>query len=336
MGAGKKIIAVITLLVVSCLALGGCGQPAKTPSEQQAAEGADGPAAEQINAWGEVTYRDGYLINVDFPATVLSIAVKVGDEVKQGDVLATLDTAAYHNTIAKIEAQLSAGQAALDGVVQDTAYLEAQIAQAERDLATAQEQAAKNEVLYNAGGLSKTAYDQVVQQRDGAATQLAVYQAQLKQLERSNQSNKAQQESGNEALRQELAIYQGKLDNKPYLSGDQLICPLPRAIVSDISVQNGALLGETGIQVMRLIDADSIYISAEVEEEFIRYIQPDTPVTIIPTSDPNKAYTGHILTIPAAAELKDGDRIIKVRVAADDPEHELKPGYTGDVYFDKE
>lgn len=153
MGAGKKIIAVITLLVVSCLALGGCGQPAKTPSEQQTSEGADGPVAEQINAWGEVTYSDGYLINVDFPATVLSIAVKVGDEVKQGDVLATLDTAAYHNTIAKIEAQLSAGQAALDGVVQDTAYLEAQIAQAERDLATAQEQAAKNEVLYNAGRL---------------------------------------------------------------------------------------------------------------------------------------------------------------------------------------
>ena len=40
--------------------------------------------------------------------------------------------------------------------------------------------------------------------------------------------------------------------------------------------------------------------------------------------------------IPAAAELKDGDRIIKVRVEADDPNNELKPGYTVDVYFEKE
>lgn len=336
MGAGKKRKLLGVLLIMSSLAIGGCGQAAKTPPEQQTADEQISPQTEQINAWGEVTYSDGYLINVDFPATVLSIAVKAGDEVQQGDVLATLDTAAYQNTIAKIKAQLSAGEAALDGVVQDTAYLEAQIAQAQRDLTTAQEQVDKNQVLYEAGGLSKTAYDQVVQQRDGAATQLAVYQAQLKQLERTNQSGKTQQESSNEALRQELAIYQGKLDNKPYLSDDQLICPLPRAIVSDINVQNGALLGESGIQVMRLIDADSIYISAEVEEEFIRYIHLDTPVTIVPTSDPDKVYTGHILTIPAAAELKDGDRIIKVRIAADDPDHELKPGYTVDVYFAKE
>ena len=87
---------------------------------------------------------------------------------------------------------------------------------------------------------------------------------------------------------------------------------------------------------MRLIDAESIYISAEVEEEFIRSIQLDTPVTIVPTTNPDKTYTGHILMIPAAAELKDGDRIIKVRIAADDPDHELKPGYTVDVYFEKE
>ena len=337
MGAEKKKKLLGVLLVVSSLAVNGCGQAAQTQSGQQDAPVEQNESrVEQINAWGEVTYSEGYLINVDFPATVLSIAVKAGDEVKQGDVLATLDTAAYQNTIAKIEAQLSAGQAALDGVVQDTAYLEAQIAQAQRDLTTAQEQMDKNKVLYEAGGLSQTAYDQIVQQRDGAATQLAVYQAQIKQLERTNQSNETQQESSNEALRQELAIYQGKLNNKPYLSGGQLICPLPRAIVSDVTVQNGALLGEAGIQVMRLIDADSIYISAEVEEEFIRSIRLDTPVTIVPTSNPDKIYTGHILMIPAAAELKDGDRIIKVRVAADDPDHELKPGYTVDVYFEKE
>lgn len=336
MGAGNKGKRIGALVLAVSLLLGGCGQAAQQPADQETPIGGQNDqAVERINAWGEVTYSDGYLINVDFPATVLAITVKAGDEVHKGDILATLDTASYQNTIGKIEAQLSAGQAALEGAVQDTAYLKAQIAQAQRDLATAQEQADKNQVLYEAGALAQTDYDQIVQNRDAAATQLAVYQSQLKQLEQTNKSNKAQQESSNQALRQELAIYQDKLA-KPYLSNEQLVCPLENAIVSSISVQNGALLGENGIQVMQLIDADSIYISAEVEEEFIRYIHADTQVTIVPTSNPDKEYTGRIMMIPAAAELKDGDRIIKVRVEADDANNELKPGYTVDVYFDKE
>ncbi len=336
MGAGNKRKMVGSLFLMFSLLLSGCGLTDKQPADQPTpASGQNDQAVERINAWGEVTYSDGYLINVDFPATVLAIAVKAGDEVHKGDVLATLDTASYQNTIAKIEAQLSAGEAALEGAVQDTAYLEAQIKQAQRDLQSAQDQADKNQVLYEAGALAQTDYDQIVQKRDMAATQLAVYQSQLKQLEQTNNSNQAQQESSNQALRQELAIYQNKLA-KPYLSNEQLVCPLDNAIVSSISVQNGALLGENGIQVMQLIDADSIYISAEVEEEFIRYIHADTQVMIVPTSNPEKEYTGRIMMIPAAAELKDGDRIIKVRVEADDPNNELKPGYTVDVYFEKE
>jgi multidrug resistance efflux pump len=85
--------------------------------------------------------------------------------------------------------------------------------------------------------------------------------------------------------------------------------------------------------VLQLIDADSLVVSAEVQEEFIQNISLGQKVKIIPASDKNLSISGVVTQIPNAAVEKDGKRIVKVEVKPENADGFLKPGYSVDVYF---
>lgn len=289
----------------------------------------------EINAWGEITYNTAQQIVVDFPSTVTSIEVKEGDKVFKDQVLAILDIEEFNRTIAKLEAQKLAGEAALSGISQDIQGQLAQIVQQKEDIETAQKDVDNAKILYEEGGLSKREYDEYVSGLNAQKTALKILEAQLEQTNKSNSSNQAQQNSSNNAIQKEIDIYRGRL-KKTYLKGNQLVSPLDRGIVRNIQVENGAIVGsEMGQRiVMELIDEDSLYISAEVEEEFIGKITMETPVRIVPTMNPELEFSGSIAQIAELATEKDGSRIVKVRVVPEDDENILKIGYTVDVYFE--
>lgn len=312
----------------------GCGKASpESTGESQAIETEQ---QDEIDAWGEVKYQDAYQLIIDFPATVESIQVKEGDVVHKGDVLAVLNIEEYNKTIAKLEDQKAAGEAALKGIDQNTSGLEAQIAQKKRDVATAQNDWNNAKILYDAGDISKTEYDKYVTNLETQKTNQRVLEAQLEQLNKTNSSNSSQQASSNRALEKELDIYKGKLQ-KDYLDGNRLVSNVENGIVKSIAVENGTVLGSDLGQklVMEIIDQDSVYVSAEVDEEFIRSITTDTPVRIVPAMNPQLEFKGKVSQIAAMAVEKDGGRIVKVQVIPDDRERVLKPGYTVDAYFDR-
>lgn len=319
-----------SILLISSL-MTGCGRKAS-------AGAADSQAVEisqeaEIDAWGEVKYQDAYQIIIDFPATVKEIKVKEGDVVHKGDVLAVLDAGEFHKTIAKLEDQKAAGEAALTGIHQDTAGLKAQIAQKKRDVATAQTDWNNAKLLYDAGDISKTDYDKYVTNLEAQKTGQKVLEVQLSQMDNSSSSNSSQQANSNAALEKELDIYKERLQ-KTYLNGDQIVSNVVNGIVKSIYVENGSVLGGDVGLVMEIIDQDSVYVSAEVDEEFIRDITTQTPVRIVPVMNPAMEFAGTVSQIAAIAVEKDGGRIVKVRIIPDDVERVLKPGYTVDAYFD--
>ena len=110
---------------------------------------------------------------------------------------------------------------------------------------------------------------------------------------------------------------------------------MQNGIVQNIGVINGTILGvqKMPTRVMQLIDADTIVVSAEVDEEFIRDVELGGTVTIVPASDISLSIPGVVTHIANLAVEKDGKRIIKVEVKPQDPDGELKPGYSADVYF---
>jgi HlyD family secretion protein len=158
--------------------------------------------------------------------------------------------------------------------------------------------------------------------------------AQLKEIKDSNTANMARQESSVEVSRIDLEITKNK-SVKDYLDSNQIISCVPNGIVRNIEVINGSRLGvqNNPTRVLQLIDADSIVVIAEVEEEFIRNIALDETVEIVPVSDSSTSIPGTVIQISNEAVEKDGKRIIKVQIKPEDPGKILKPGYSVDVYF---
>ena len=345
-----------------------CHQKSAPAAPQKTDSAASANQSGEIDAWGEVKYTRMEDISVDFPSIVTDVLVKEGERVTLGQPLVALDLSEYSGNVEKLKQQLAANQAALPAAAQDTAALEADIAQTQSqiarktteynkgtspDLALAQTQldAAKRslsnyQALYNAGGASKETLNQyqdavtqatetlkkiknaLKDELDQLNVSLKSKQVQLAQLKLGNTANTVKQQGGVSAAQVDLDAMTAKTA-KTYLKGNQ--------IISDIKVSNAAHLGVQGAptRVLQIIDADSITISAEVDEEFIGSIKVGETVRIVPTSAPDTSLTGTVTQIPDLAVEKDGKRVVRVLVKPDDTNGLLKPGYTADVYFSK-
>jgi multidrug resistance efflux pump len=144
-----------------------------------------------------------------------------------------------------------------------------------------------------------------------------------------------QQKANVTAAQANLDIMSSKAD-EPYISGANIVSNLASGIVKEINVKRGTIIsGQTAQNVISLIDANSIYVSAEVPEEFIGEISATSKVYIVPTSNKNLKITGHITKIPSLAVDHDGDRVVKVQVKPDENSEYIKPGLTSDVHFSR-
>lgn len=286
----------------------------------------------EINAWGEVAYNTVYQMNVDFPAKVESVHVKEGDEINNGDFLVDLDLLEFEHDIERLAYKQSLNEAMLNGVVQHTAGLMTKIAQADKDVATAQRNVDNYEVLYHHGSVSKDTLDQYIDTLNSKNSDLKVLQVELEQLEHNNSNNTDQRTNDLNIVRKELQALKDK-KNKPYLSGNQLTCHLDQAIIKRIYAENGTILGGSMVTVLELIDKNSIYIRAEVNEEYIQHISLNTEARIVPTMNPEMELIGKVSHISSMAIEKNGERIVEVQVIMEELPDILKPGYTAELYF---
>ncbi|MDP4110302.1 MAG: HlyD family secretion protein, partial [Bacillota bacterium] len=122
---------------------------------------------------------------------------------------------------------------------------------------------------------------------------------------------------------------------KEYIKDGNIVSCTDNGIVRDIKVVNGSCLGYQGAptSVLKLIDADTIIVRAEVHEEFIGKVRLGEKVGIVPVSDEKASIPGTVTQISDYAFEKDGNRIVYVQVKPDDKNGLLKPGFTADVYF---
>ncbi len=159
-------------------------------------------------------------------------------------------------------------------------------------------------------------------------------QTQLNQIEKSNKANTAMQSSSTNVSQIDLDVMKNK-SKKEFLNDSLIISHVKNGIVKNISVINGTAVGTQymATRVLQLIDMDSIIVNAEVDEEFIKTVNLGMNVNIVPTQDSSLSIPGDVIHISNLAVEKDGKRIVKVQIKPQDPQWELKPGYSADVYF---
>ena len=270
------------------------------------------------------------------------------------------DTGALSADIAQLQKDIKKKTDELNkGTSSDLKILQTSLDLAQRELEKAKKDVLDNQALYEAGSVSKSVLDQysdILAQREKAQSdieininktknalkteldqlriQLASRQEQLGRTNNSNDANTSSQNSSVAASRIDLEIMQNR-GKKDYLDSNRIISSVRNGIVQNIGVIDGTILGaqNTPTRVLQLIDADSVIVSAEVDEEFIKKVVLGEAVEIVPTSDSSLSIPGIVTQISNIAVEKDGKRIIEVEVKPQDPEGELKPGYTADVYF---
>ncbi len=319
----------------------------------------------------DIPIKEGDRVTLGQPLVTLDLTEYNGDVEKLEQQLAANQAAlpaaeqgisAMQSDVAQTGSQIARKTKEYNnGTNADLKLLQNSLGLAGQELATAKSDLKKYQALYDADAISLAElnqYKDAVDQRQKAVDDIQVNiqktkmglkeeldqlnvslkskQDQLSQAKLGNTANVAKQQGGVSAAQVDLDAMKAKTA-KDYIKGSQIVSNIENGIVQNIAVNSADHLGVQGMptNVLQIIDADTLTVSAEVDEEFIGSVKLGETVKIIPASAPDAKLTGTVIQIPDAAVEKDGRRIVRVLVKPSDPGRLLKPGYTADVYFKK-
>jgi multidrug efflux pump subunit AcrA (membrane-fusion protein) len=241
-------------LTLTCL-LAACSRSADEPTNAAAP-----PAAYTAVARGKVDIEGGLLtLSMPREGTLAKVAVHEGDHVKQGQLLAALDTQPATLAIEAAQAQLEQIQAQLKLI----AVKQAGAKQRAQRLAAA--------VAAGAGD-GQSADDA----REAAA-----------ELDAEQQSTRAA-----------LSMASQKLDETRYeLKQRSLLAPFDADVVQ-VSAQPGASVSPTSGPLFTLLPQKPRIVRAELNDSFVGVIQPGMPAEVVPDSGRDDTrWSAHVLRI---------------------------------------
>ncbi len=150
-------------------------------------------------------------------------------------------------------------------------------------------------------------------------------------------------EKGNNAMVQTSALKDeiGNLEismmrdkfQKSYIKDNAIITDVESAIISKINVVEGSRVGEQSGSVLRLIDQNSLKITAHVPEEFIKSVAIGSEVEIVPYADKTISLPGKVTAIASEAVKENGETVIDIEVTPDEVSPYLQAGYGVDVFI---
>jgi HlyD family secretion protein len=252
------------------------------------------------------TYRIGF----EIPGRITSINADVGDRVRAGEILATLDSSSYADEYAAANAQAAAASAqaqrALDGSrPQEVEQAQAQLdrAQAAADLASAN--ARRAEMLFTGGAISAQERDAAVQAQRDAEGSLDAARAQLslaKQGARAEDRTAAVASAA--AARAQAALAANTL------AKTALVAPAD-AYVQSRSIEAGSD-AEPGAVAFVLTDASTPHVYANVPERIAQQLRPGDGATVV---DGARRLNASIVRIEPAADPETRTRQVRLAVS---------------------
>jgi len=272
-------------LTLTCL-LVGCSRSADESTNATAP-----PAAYAAVARGQVDIEGGLLtLSMPREGTLAKVAVHEGDHVKQGQLLAALDTQPATLAIEAAQAQLEQIQAQLK-------------------LIAVKQVGAKQRAQRLAAAVAAGAGDG--QSADDAREAAA-------QLDAEQQSTRAA-----------LSMASQKLDEARYeLKQRSLLAPFDADVVQ-VSAQPGASVSPTSGPLFTLLPQKPRIVRAELNDSFVGVIQPGMPAEVVPDNGRDDTrWSAHVLRIgrvygPATLEndpqVRANARTVECVLAFDEP-----------------
>jgi len=302
-----------------------------------------------VTASGEIKPKNYINLgaNTIGPAPITEILVKEGDRVKQGQVVARLestqagaDVVAERATISTALADSAAAEAALRANQDAVATAEATIAKSKAEVDRTKLNLDRATELFKGQLIAKQDYDQKKSEYDTAIAAMAESQARLAQAK--SQDTQAREQLNSSQKR--IAQYQANLTRvNDVLQKYSVVAPID-GVITDLPVR----VGETvvpGVQnsaastIMTVADMSLITAEVKVDETDIVNVKLGQKADITIDAMPTTTFKGHVTEIGNTAVLRSTGlaasqsavssqeaKDFKVVVALDNPPSDMRPG----------
>lgn len=221
---------------------------------------------------------------------VTRVNVRNNQDVKAGDVLFELDQQSYQIAVDRARADLESTRRQIGASTAGIASAQASLRAAQANELKARQDNQRLESLYreDKGTVSVRLLEVSRANREQAASQVAAARAEVQRAR--------EQEGGSEAENAQLrsaatALSKAELD----LSNTQ-IRARSAGLITDLRTDAGQFAA-AGSPVMTLIAIHDVWVSADMTENNLGLVQPDTPVAVVLDAFPGEVFEGRVRSV---------------------------------------
>ncbi len=260
---------------------------------------------------------------------LVSILVKEGDRVKEGQPLARIDASGLDLDLKSAQANLQAQRAKLDNLKAKPANLD--ITQAEGDLAQAQATYDSAQQTYDS---TKALADKELASKNqlaDAERQLSLAKTRLDAAQLSYQNVKAQNQDDVMAA-QESAVAQADSNyQKSRLIYDSATIRSPlTGTVAEITVNVGDLVGPS-TALMTVMDTDPMWLQAQVNENDVVSLKVGQSAVVTPSGYPDMNINGKVTQIDLHAVVQSNVSMFTATIEVPNKDGKLLWGMNADA-----
>lgn len=222
------------------------------------------------------------------PGRVTEVAVADNAVVEPGAALFSVDERPYEIAVERARVQLEQAAQAIQASSAQLASAQAQVAKARAAAELANDAAARTRTLHERGIVAKARLDADENTASQANAALAAAEA---SAESARQQLGATGAENTQIRAAELALEQAQYD----LLSTTVTAPR-RGVVTNLHLTPGQFAA-AGTPALTFIDADAVWISADLRENQLANVDPGDVVTIAFDADPGRIYNGTVESI---------------------------------------
>jgi len=258
------------------------------PSPVAVFHAARGDVASEVVGAGTLEPRTRTTVSAKIAGRLLEVLAEQNDQVKEGQVLARLDSSEITQQIGIAQASLEAAQSTVERIKADELKAKAVYQQAKRD----------NQRI---AGLAAS---QMASQSDVEKTQEKVFTAEADLTKASA--------SITEAMRQAATAQKTLQYHQALLLDTEIISPFDGLVIRRDKEAGDVVV--PGASVLQLISTHEMWISAWVDESAMAELSVGQPVRIIFRSEPGAPYTGKVVRIGREVDRETREFLVDVHI----------------------
>ncbi|MFC3024030.1 macrolide transporter subunit MacA [Vibrio zhugei] len=266
----RKIVFIPLLVIVIAASLYSVLKPEPEKPQYTTQPVTKGNIEKTVIATGMLHASNMVEVGAQASGQINRLAVNLGDNIKQGQLVAQIDSMTQQNTLKEAEASLNS--------------LQAQLRAKQAQIRQAQAEYQRQQAMLKDKASSKADYE-------SAEANLAVYQAEAQQLDAKIQQAK-------------ISVDTAKVD----LGYTTISAPMDGTVVyKAVSEGQTVNANQTTPTIIELANLDKMTVKVEISEADIIHVKPGMPVHFTIMGDPEHQYVATLRAIEPGPTIMTGD-----------------------------